>query len=66
VADFADIRVNQVVDGQTLETARINKQPREPIRSEIRLRRLKALNRHLKIDEQYISTIQAWGDFHTD
>jgi hypothetical protein len=54
VADFADIRVNQVVDGQTLETARINKQPLEPIRSEIRLRKLKALNRHLKIAEQYI------------
>lgn len=54
VADFAGIRVNQIVNGQTLVTAGINKQPLEPIRSEIRLRKLKALNRHLKIAEQYI------------
>lgn len=54
IADMAGVRVNHVVDGVTVEIARINKIDVEPIVSEIRLRKLKAVSRHIKVAEQYI------------
>lgn len=55
IADMAGVSVNHVVNGVTVEIARINKIDVEPIVSEIRLRKLKAVSRHLKSAEQYIS-----------
>lgn len=55
LADLADIRVNHVVNGFTAQQAEINGRDPVPIISEVKRRKVQALQRHLRIAEQYIT-----------
>lgn len=62
LADLADIRVNHVVNGFTAQHAEIN--GRDPVRiiSEVKRRKVQALQRHLRIAAQYIQNV-GYGRF---
>lgn len=54
LADLTDIRVNHVVDGFTAQQAELIGRDPVKIISEVKRRKLQALQRHLRIAEQYI------------
>jgi len=57
VADVAGIRVNQVVDGETLATRKMMKLPTDKIEKILRRRKQLAVQRHLRIACQYIDNV---------
>ena len=56
LADLSDVRVNHVVNGSTAEQARVRFDDREVamITSEVKRRKTQAVQRHIRIAEQYI------------
>lgn len=57
LADLADVRVNHVVNGVTAEQAKIVGRDPVPIISEVRRRKMQAVQRHLRIAAQYIENV---------
>ena len=55
LADLSDIRVNHVVNGFTAQQAEMTGRDPVPIISEVKRRKVQALQRHLRIAEQYIA-----------
>lgn len=57
IADLAGIRVNQVVDGETIASRRMLKLPSDDIEKVLRRRKQLAVQRHLRIARQYIDNV---------
>lgn len=57
IADLAGIRVNQVVDGETLASRKLLKLPTDDIEKVLRRRKQLAVQRHLRIARQYIDNV---------
>jgi hypothetical protein len=62
IADAAGIRINQVVDGETLASRKMLKLPTEKIAKTIYRRKQLAVQRHLRIAKQYIDNV-VLGEF---
>ncbi|MDQ2091156.1 hypothetical protein [Marimonas arenosa] len=57
IADLAGIRVNQVVDGETIASRSLLKLPSDDIEKVLRRRKQLAVQRHLRIARQYIDNV---------
>lgn len=57
IADLAGIRVNQIVDGETLASRKLLKLPTDDIEKVLRRRKQLTVQRHLRIARQYIDNV---------
>lgn len=57
IADLAAVRINQIVDGETLAIRRAMKLPTDAIEGILRRRKQLAVQRHLRIARQYIDNV---------
>ena len=62
IADIAGISVNEVVDGETIAELRAEDLPTRDLERVIKRRKQLAVQRHLRIAEQYIGNV-ALGEF---